>query len=387
MPWKTENVMDLRIDFVLRATRQDVSFSDLCREFGISRPTGYLWLERYQESGSLTKLVEKSRRPLHSPNKTSDWLEREVIELRGQYGWGARKIQVLLARQGYDLPEITINRIIKRNGFVCAHISHPIATKRFQKKQCNELFQMDFKGEYPVSSGKCYPLSLIDDKSRYLVGLWALASQKSPLVKEALESVFVDIGVPKAMLMDHGTPWWSNTNGHGLTWLSVWLIKQGIRLIYSGIRHPQTQGKVERFHKTLDERTRHRGRPSDLNGWIKWAAEFRQEYNELRPHEALDMQTPSQIYRSENLRAYVKSPIDWDYGDARTRVLNSRGFVDYGKDRYFVCEALAGDLVRVDDLDGILLITFRNTVIREIDLRTGRSKAIVLPAINKGANV
>lgn len=383
MPWKAEHVMDIRIEFVLRATKKDVSFSDLCKEFGISRPTGYLWLGRYQEYGSLSKLVDKSRRPLHSPKKTQDWLESEVVGLRKQYGWGARKIRVLLNRQGYDLPEITINRIVKRNDLLFEHTSQKTLGKRFQRQECNELVQMDFKGEYPVSGGKCYPLSLIDDRSRYLLGLWALPSQKAPIVKDALESVFVDVGVPKAMLMDHGTPWWSTTNGHGLTWLSVWLIKQDVRLIYSGIRHPQTQGKVERFHRTLDERTRHQGIPSELSEWVEWADKFRKEYNDLRPHEALEMQTPSQVYRTENLHAYVANPPDWDYGDARTRLLNSRGFVDYGKERYFVCEALAGELVRVDDLDGLLIVTFRNSVIREIDLRTGKSKAVVLPAVKQ----
>lgn len=383
MPWKVENAMDLRIEFVLRATKKDVPFSKLCEEFEISRPTGYLWLRRYREAGTVTGLAEKSRRPHHSPGKSPEWLEDLVVEYRTYYGWGAKKIRIMLQRDGYDLPEATINRIIKRNGLLSSAKPFTGKFKRFERSMCNELLQMDFKGEYSIAEGKCYPLSLIDDKSRYLVGLWALPGQKAEGVKACLESVFRDVGVPQALLMDHGTPWWSTTNGHGLTWLSIWMIKQGIRLIYSGIRHPQTQGKVERFHRSLAERTEHRGMPFDLAEWADWVVEFREEYNHLRPHEAIEMKTPGEVYKLENLRPYVENPPEWDYGDARTRTVNRRGFILYGKDDYFVCEALAGERVRIDDLDGKLLVTFRNTTVREIDIRTGRSNCVVLPAITR----
>ena len=158
------------------------------------------------------------------------------------------------------------------------------------------------------------------------------------------------------------------------------MIKQGIRLIYSGIRHPQTQGKVERFHKTLSERTEHAGLPKDMEDWKRWASVFRDEYNGVRPHEALEMKTPSEIYNRGNLRPYLENPPEWDYADARVRALNSRGCLGYGGKSYFVCEALAKERVRVDDLDGLLIITFRSTIIKEIDLRTGRGTTVILPA-------
>lgn len=145
--------------------------------------------------------------------------------------------------------------------------------------------------------------------------------------------------------------------------------------------------KVERFHRSLSERTKHRGLPYDLAEWMDWVVEFREEYNHIRPHEAIEMKTPGEVYKLENLKAYVENPPDWDYGDARTRIVNRRGFILYGKDDYFVCEALAGERVRIDDLDGLLLVTYRNTTVREIDLRTGRSNSVVLPAPNKGAKV
>jgi len=381
MPWEAEDVMDVRIRFVLEAEgRGKRPFRRVCEQFKISRTTGYLWWNRFQRARSVTGLAERSRRPQHSPRQTPEEVELQVVALRQHYGWGARKLEVLLGQRGYDVPEVTINRILKRRGLL--HSGHPEhhATRRFARSQCNELVQVDFKGEYAVAEGKCYPLSLIDDCSRYLVALRPLSSQTAPEVQAALAGVFRAWGTPLALLLDHGTPWWSTTNGHGLTWLSVWLIKQGIRLIYAGVRHPQTQGKVERLHRTLHERTRHEGAPESLRAWQAWARRFRQEYNQVRPHEALQMKTPAQVYRRENLRPYLEPAPEWDYGEAQTRVLNPQGCLDYGGQRYFVCEALAEERVRLDELDDLLLVTFRAMTVREIDLRTGRTRAVVLPA-------
>ena len=380
MPWRVEGVMDLRIEFVLRASRYEVSFSKLCQEFGISRPTGYLWLNRYRDAGTVTGLAELSRRPHHSPNKTSCEVELKVEELRKLYGWGARKLRILLLTEGHDIPEATINRILKRRGLLHPGRTSSNATAQFSKTESNQMLQMDFKGEYAVEGGKCYPLSLLDDCSRYLVGLWALPDQSTESVRDALKAVFREQGVPRSMLMDHGIPWWSTTNGYGLTRLSVWLIKQGIRLIHSGVRHPQTQGKVERFHKTLKERTAHEGIPQTIPAWQDWAARFREEYNNKRPHEALGLRPPADIYIRENLRPYIEEPAEWDYGDARTAVLNSSGCMYYKGRQYFICEALVGERVQVDELDHLLLVTFRDTTVREINLRTGRTIAVVLPA-------
>jgi transposase InsO family protein len=380
MPWEAKHVMDLRIDFVLRARRQEVSLSALCREFGISRPTGYLWLRRFEGAGSISGLAERSRRPLRSPNKTPEVLEEAVIALRQRFSWGARKLGEQLKEKGISLPEITIHRILKRRGLVDRPEERRKATGRFEREECNQLLQMDFKGEYPIHGGEVYPLSLLDDHSRYLLGLWPLTSPSAEGVKLALEPFFRDMGVPQALLLDHGTPWWSSSNGHGLTALSVWLMKQEIHLIFAAIAHPQTQGKVERLHRTLKERTRHAGLPPTLADWCEWADYFRTEYNELRPHEALGMLPPAQVYRPENLRPYQENPPEPDYGDAATAGLNSAGCLYWQGRQWFVCEALAGERVRVDELDGLLLVSYRTTTVREINLRTGRTQAVVLPA-------
>lgn len=252
-------------------------------------------------------------------------------------------------------------------------------TRRFAREQCNELAQMDFKGEYTLPKEKCYPLSLLDDCSRYLHGLWPLSGTGGSGVKQTLEAYFREHGVPLSLLMDHGPPWFSTTNQQGLTWVSVWLLKQGVVLRYSGVGHPQTQGKVERFHQTLKRRTRHRGEPTTMSEWVRWAKEFRHEYNYERPHEALDNKTPGEVYKTVNLRAYQEQPREWQYSGGEVRRLNTQGLLYYRQQRYFVSEALAAEWVRVDELDGKLLVTFRHMTVREIELQTGKSKALLMP--------
>lgn len=383
MPWKSETVMDQRIEFIVRAKLKEGSFSELCREYGISRPTGYLWQKRYEQEGSIAGLQEKSRRPLNSPLQTSDELEELVVGFRRKQGWGARKIQVLLAKEGHQLAAATIHRILVRKGLIEPDPANRKATKRFERNECNQMAQMDFKGEYQVKEGKSYPLSFLDDHSRYALGLWPLDSTKAQGVYESLKSRFQEVGVPQSILTDHGTPWFSTTNGHGLTWLSVWLIKQGITVKFSGIRHPQTHGKVERFHRTLKERTRHRGLPETIEEWRKWAPEFIQEYNYQRPHEAIGMKTPGEVYTHDNLRPYQENPPEWEYTGGEVRRLNTQGALYYRGQRFFVCEALAKEQVRTDELDGLLVVTFRETTVRQIDLRTGSSIAVVLEARKK----
>jgi transposase InsO family protein len=379
MPWRTESVMDQRVEFVLRAQEGDESITALCGDYGISRPTGYLWLHRYQAVGSVSGLAEHSRRPLHSPRRTGEGVEAAVLALRDKTGWGGPKIAKVLEQGGVRVASATAQRILKRGGRV---VPPKVAkTKlRFAREQCNELAQMDFKGEYSLTREKCYPLSLLDDCSRYLHGLWPLNSTGGEGVKRTLEAYFREHGVPLSLLMDHGTPWFSTTNQQGLTWVSVWLLKQGVILRYSGVGHPQTQGKVERFHQTLKRRTRHRGEPTTMSEWTRWAVEFRQEYNYERPHEALGNKTPGEVYQAVNLRAYQERPREWEYSGGVVKRLNTQGLLYYGQQRYFVSEALASERVRVDELDGKLLVTFRHLTVREIDLRTGESTAVLLSA-------
>jgi len=201
--------------------------------------------------------------------------------------WGARKLAVLLRAEGIELPVVTVHRILLRRGLVRAEDRQRPAVERFERAVPNELWQMDFKSptgwDQPVG-----PLSPLDDHSRYALDLYGTWTTRAGPVRERLEAAFQASGVPEGLLMDHGTPWWNPAGANGWTQLTVWLIKQGIRLHFSGYRHPQTQGKVERFHGTLERAMRNRGLPppAERQGWLD---EFRQEYNYLRPHEALGM--------------------------------------------------------------------------------------------------
>ena len=379
MPWTTNSVIEQRIKFVIRASQYSANMSALCQEFNISRPTGYLWLDRYREVGSITGVFERSRRPHHSPSRTSQFHEERIVVLRHKFGWGAKKIRVLLLREGLDLKVSTINRILKRKNLIHRNDSHRPAIKRFEREQPNQLWQMDFKGDYPSDKGRCYPLSVLDDHSRYAIGLYGLAGQDTKTVRGCLINAFETCGVPHAMLMDHGVPWWSTSNNHGLTRLSVNLIEQGIKLYFSGIRHPQTQGKVERFHRTLNESIRHKGRPVTFSAWKLALKSFCYEYNYIRPHEALQMATPSEYYQPSQ-KTYNPNPKEWEYPEgAVVEKLNTRGWLGKSRVRYFVSEALAEKQVRIEQIENKLIVSYRHMYIREIETETGKTKSLLIP--------
>jgi transposase InsO family protein len=378
MPWKRVAVDEQRMQFVIRATSGTERMSALCREFGISRPTGYLWRQRYRQTGSLTEVSERSRRPHRSPRRTEAWKEQRVVVLRQQTGWGAKKLRVLLhEEEEIPLPVRTIHRILERHGLVSEDARGP-APGRFERAEPNELWQMDSKGKYPLSDGECHPLSILDDHSRYAVGLYALPELSGAKAYPFLIETFRRYGVPQAMLMDRGSLWWSAWNGWGLTRLSVRLIEQGIRLLYGRVRHPQTQGKVERFHRTLGQALRHRGVPREFGQWAAALAEFRSSYNERRPHEALGMKRPAERYQRSQ-RSYEERVKEWEYpAGSEVQRLNSQGMLSEQGHRWFVCGALAGQRVRVERFDGKLLVSYRHMYIREIDPQHHWSRALVV---------
>ena len=386
MPWKRMDVSEQRMQFVIRAMSGRERLAVLCREFGISRPTGYLWRRRYQQAESLTVLAERSRRPRRSPTRTAEGKEQRVVELRQQTGWGAKKLRVLLEKeQGVELPVRTIHRIIERRGLISDAVHGP-APQRFERSAPNELWQMDSKGKYPLPDGECHPLSILDDHSRFAVGLYALSALRTEQAYPCIVETWQRYGVPQAMLMDRGSLWWSTSNGWGLTWLSVRLIEQGIRLVYGRVCHPQTQGKVERFHRTLGAAMRHQGVPERIGEWGPALDRFRQSYNQRRPHEALGMQRPADRYRSSP-RAYQEKPAEWVYPEgSEVRRLNTQGSLVEGRQRWFVCKALEGQQVRLERFDHKLLVSYRHMYIREVDLRTGESRSLVVArATSQGA--
>lgn len=380
MPFKQVKIEATRMQFAVRAASGTESLSELCRQFGVSRPTGRKWRDRYLAGGCLSELCELSRRPHHSPNRSSPELEQKVVELRRRYGWGARKLRILLLDDHIDCPAQTVHRILRRHGLVNPNAPQPGGC-RFEREEPNELWQMDAKGPLPSRDGSCQPLSILDDHSRYAIGLYPLQQLRREGIQECLEQAFEYAGMPQAMLMDRGGQWFSAHSNHGLTALSVWLIKQGIRLIYGRPRHPQTQGKVERFHATIEAAVRHRGAPERVADWGRWLEEFRIEYNEVRPHEALGMATPSTRWRPSR-RRYQATMAEWTYPpQAELRRLNEAGCLALDGRHWFVCEALAGEQVALERLPlDTVAVRFRDMYIRELDLARKTTSPLVRPA-------
>jgi transposase InsO family protein len=322
----------------------------------------------------LSGIAERSRRPLASPEQTAPELEAQVVAMRRRYpDWGARKLQGMLRRRGVELPPTTIHRILLRHDLVREARRHRAATQRFERNEPNQLWQMDFKG--PLQRGdKLGPLSVLDDHSRYLVALRQVATTGGELVREHLESAFRHHGVPEAMLMDHGTPWWGRLAPQGLTRLALWMMKQGIELHWSGIRHPQTQGKVERFHGELQRAVDCRQLAAEnVQAWLD---RFRWEHNYVRPHEALGMQTPASQWRP-SAKHYDPNPPPWEYPEgSRVLKVDCDGKIKLQRQRWFISLALSGEYVRLVTIEQRVLIYYCSTLIRELDPPNQRSTIV-----------
>ena len=301
MPWKPSDTMHLRSEFIMLALQRQQSFSLLCERFNISRKTGYKWLARHQANQPVS-LENQSRRPHHSPRCTLEPQVQQVIALRQQHpAWGGRKIFHRLSALGLtSLPApSTITDILHRHGLITPAASEQAQPwQRFEHEQPNALWQIDFKGHFETASARCHPLTLLDDHSRFNLTLTACAQPDTDTVKNALTGVFERYGLPARINADNGPPWGSpSASHHGLTALTVWLIRLGIGISHSRPYHPQTNGKDERFHRTLNaEVLRGRVFPNlrhTQNAFDHW----RQVYNEQRPHEALGFAVPISRYQ------------------------------------------------------------------------------------------
>lgn len=375
MPWKEIGAVESRMEAVIRQKEGD-RVATLSREYGVSRQTIYKWMKRFDEEGACG-LFDRSRRPRRSPNRISGKAERRIIELRLEYGWGGRNISDLLAQEGIRVSAATVDRVIARNGLIREHDKQQPATRRFEREAPNQLWQMDFKGEYRLPGGTCWPLSIVDDHSRYSIGLFGLRSTNFDQVSVRLTRCFEEYGLPDAMLMDHGPPWYATSHPTGLSRITVMLKKQGIRPILSGVGHPQTQGKVERFHRTLSRHLRWHGVPQEFDTMCEALTRFRQIYNEIKPHSSLNRRTPAQCYYPSS-RRYDPSPPAWVYPpDAVVKKLTPQGTLHWHGHLYFVSQALPDEHVWCRQIDHRLLITYQDQMVREIDLESGATTAVV----------
>ncbi|MEO6293698.1 MAG: IS481 family transposase [Burkholderiaceae bacterium] len=348
MAWMEKSVTQQRETFIQLARTEGANISELSRRFGISRKTAYKWLQRYDPQAGTASLQDHSKRPLHSPAKSSTELESTVLAVRKEHSaWGARKIaRILLTEQNVHIAPSTVNAILQRHGCISEAASQAATPwQRFEHAAPNDLWQIDFKGHFAMSYQRCHALTALDDHSRYNLILKALEQETRFGVQSALIEAFECYGMPQRINADNGPPWGTNvrlSQRRPLTQLGVWLIRLGIKLSHSRPCHPQTNGKDERFHRTLNLEVIG---PKQLQNMVHAQQEFdvwRQIYNHRRPHEALQMQTPAQRYQSSP-RAYPSAlpPIEYEAGDY-VRKVDQNGWLSFKGRDIRVSKALYG---------------------------------------------
>jgi transposase InsO family protein len=374
MPWKECTMDTERKEFVSQGVKPGANKSQLCRDFGISRTTGYKWLARYQEGG-IAALQDRSRRPNRSPRRTSAKMETRVMMVREAHpSWGGRKIRAFLLRKGekrVPAPS-TITEIIRRHhGIDPQEAEKHRAFQRFEMAAPNMLWQMDFKGDYATMDGqRCYPLTVLDDHSRYLLGLRACINQKGDTVQEQLIDIFRQYGLPQRMLVDNGPPW-SGGCFRCYTGLSAWLLRLDITVSFSRPRHPQTLGKDERLHRTLNSELIQRSQWATLAACQPDYDQWRQMYNKQRPHEALQMAVPADRYHPSPSRFPEQlPPVTYDSGQMLRKV-DISGKISLLGSPIYIGKAFKGEYVAIEetDTDGVFDVYFCKQWIHKADIR------------------
>lgn len=369
MPWKEETVEDLRRTFVIRAGEAGCNFSALCREFQITRRTGYKWLERYQEGASL---ADRSRAPILRPHKTTPEMEDLILSVRSNHPtWGARKILRHLADKGnVGLPvPSTATSILKRNGFITPEQSaQHTPFQRFERESPNDLWQMDFKGHFAMLDGnRCHPLTMKDDHSRNLLCLDAYDNERWDSVKGSLERVFRKNGLPNAILCDNGAPWGDSQGGY--TPFELWMMQMDILPIHGRPLHPQTQGKEERFHRTLNEDLLKRTPIRNLVHAQQMFDDYLIEFNTERPHSALGLDVPAKHYQrsARSLPKILREP-EYDIGKTLRKV-NCKGYISIQNRRYYLSETFIDKYMELAYLDEkTIAVCYGNFIIAKIDM-------------------
>ena len=370
MPWKDKTVEELRKEFI-EAAAGSPNFSALCREFGITRATGYKWLERYEEDNTLS---DRSRCPHAIANKTPPETEDQILQIRSDHpGWGAKKIKDHLERLGVAAPCVkTVNNILSRNG--CISEEEALKHKpfvRFEKEHCNDMWQTDFKGEFLMEDGNyCFPLDILDDHSRFALCIKP-AKKTADLVLPTFRDVFCEYGMPKAILSDNGAQFAGFR--HGYTQFEKWLMNHDVLPIHGRTKHPQTQGKIERFHRTMKQEVLRFYTPKDIRDATRVLNDWKDCYNNERPHEALGMKCPSEVYRPSE-RHYCDRVEPYEYsGLYHVLKVNSWGYVRFDRYQVYLSETMIGEKIelRTSEDEETFVACYRNFAIAEFDVHTG----------------
>jgi len=391
MVWKTSSVMDEKLRFVFEYEQDEQTMSELCNRFGISRETGYVWLRRYRQSGA-AGLVELNRAPHRHPNQTAEVVERAVLGVRQAHmRWGPRKLKRILER---DQPHqvwpatSTIGEIVKRAGLVVPRKkrrhTEPYTAPLAHANQSNRVWCADFKGWFRAKDGaRVDPLTITDAWSRYLLRCQAVEKTDTQRVRAIFEAAFREYGLPDAIRTDNGAPFASLAVG-GLSRLTVWWTKLGITHERIQAGHPEQNGRHERMHRTLKQ---------DVAPGENWRAQqreldsFRCDFNHVRPHEALDMQTPASIYQPSSRPYPVRLP-EIEYPDSmEMRMVKSHGFFRWKKKDIFLTEVLWGEPIGLLPIgDGLFNIYFAQLPLVGFDAKRGKLVGLNNPGWPKDKN-
>lgn len=374
MAWRVATVVDERRELVTAVMTGDESVSAACRRLGVSRQTAYKWLGRARTEGD-AGLVDRSRRPKLSPRRTSAEMEERVCELRRRHpAWGGRKLHHRLKALGVErVPSPSaITDILARNDLLRADRRLKRDWQRFEAERPNEMWQMDFKGDFALPTGRCYTLTVLDDHSRFNVCLQACANQRRATVQTQLLPVFATYGLPEAILVDNGPPWGSGYSRQPHTRFTAWLISLGVYVSHGRPHHPQTRGKDERFHRSLDLEVLATRSWLDLQD-VQFALDpWRQVYNFERPHEALGYAVPAARYIASPRPLLGERPrAEYPAADEVRRV-QDQGDISFRGRRLHVGRAFTGEAValRATEEDGTWDVYYYTQRVGRVDLRS-----------------
>ncbi|HEY6763556.1 MAG TPA: IS481 family transposase [Candidatus Sulfotelmatobacter sp.] len=383
MPWKESRIVDQRLQFLSSYQQKEMSLSDLCREFGVSRPTGYRWINRYKEVGP-EGLLDRSRKPHGCSHATSEATENAILALRSKHpSWGARKLKARLEKvqPRVNWPAAsTFGNILHRAG-----LTNPKQKKR-RTTPCsepfsevtapNQLWCMDFKGYFSTGDGtRCDPFTITDAHSRYLIRCQTVSRMDLSQVVAVCEAAMREYGMPARIRTDNGAPF-AGTGLLGLSKLSLSWTKMGI--VHERIQpgRPQQNGRHERMHRTLKEDTT---KPPALTLRLqqKKFDRFRQIFNHERPHEGLNNETPASLYqRSSIMFPRVLTPFTYPRG-FQTRRVNTSGDISWHKDRVFISQVFSFEDLGFEEMDEeIFRVYFREIELGELDVTELRFRPV-----------
>jgi transposase InsO family protein len=375
VPWPEVSIMSLRGEFVGLARQEGVNRRELCRRYGISPTTAYKWLGRSAADRD-EAFADRSRRPLRSPGRTADAMEAAVLAARHKQPlWGGRKLRKVLLNHGFeDVPSAsTITEILRRHGKLDdKRAAHRGPWQRFAREAPNELWQMDFKAPFATDAGDCHALTVLDDCSRFALGIEACTDQRLGTVMGRLSGVFRRYGLPQAMLTDNGPPWGNRDEDSRYTRFEAWLIQLGVEICHGRPYHPQTQGKDERLHGTLQLELIGRRHFTNLEHCQREFERWRHVYNSERPHEAIDLDTPAKRYRVSQ-RVFPERLPPIEYAERLVRKVQVNGRIGFGGRHWAIGKAFAGHPValRPTLTDGVYEVLFCQEQIGQVDLLTG----------------